>query len=966
MASGSIRKTLVGDQLARRTRRRRMTTWAWIVAAGCGLSGQGWAADNAPQGIVKPMPTANNPAASSQQASRPAANRLVPMTAEPSTAIPGTAIPATAAPAQSSPTNSPPARLATRPVVQAIGVDADAAGGDEILQTSGGFLDQVFGGGFGDGSSSKPKDDGRKAFPLPPPDPASVDWSGVPFHKPSGSLAAESGGGSGQPLRDVSPTYRSSAPSTARRTAPSLAGPPSAPPESPAVNSQPTWDSVRQLRTPTTVAEETRVATAPASELSSNSSSRRSGRKPIDPLEADTVAVEIAAPPAKLNTTANTTGIPTLPRPPAEKSVLTKAPAPVAATQKADRRELPPLPPSISGMNLADVAKPEPVQKKPVPAADDVFDQPELSDVAKMAVPDLAPLKLPNETQPELEMLAEDPITGTATPLRSLVDETESESFAAIPTADIAAEAATDNEVADGEAEFMGSGVASEQIANRFPVRPRDVIASPATQSVMIGRPVATTDAVVKRLATSEGAAVRVVTEGPSEVLIRQVTQYELRVENRGSTNAAGIVVRTALPPWAELKGQDATAGSVRSIGEDGESILEWTVDELPAGTVEKLFVRVRAVQAGTFDVATRWTTAPLDQTATVTVLEPKLAVKIDGPDEIVFGQSQRYRIRVLNPGDGVASNVLFNLLPEASEPISQKLGNIPPGKESSFEIELTARDRGDLGIRGNVSGDLDLAAEIAKSVSVISADLEAIFSGPPVQFQNAEGTYELELVNSGKATAESVEAEIRLPEGMTYVDGIDGARTEGNRVVWTIPSIPAGETRQFAFACQLAKTGNHKLSFRCQGTAGGQASVELETAVQAIVDLKLTVIDPPVPAPVGAEVAYEVVIQNRGSKAAENVRVVGQFGHGIEPIRTEGHAGKIATGQVLFSPIAKIEPGSKVQLRIIAKADAAGDHRFRAEVHSGESVLVAEEATVYVDMTRQRVSRSGSGDTSR
>jgi hypothetical protein len=112
--------------------------------------------------------------------------------------------------------------------------------------------------------------------------------------------------------------------------------------------------------------------------------------------------------------------------------------------------------------------------------------------------------------------------------------------------------------------------------------------------------------------------------------------------------------------------------------------------------------------------------------------------------------------------------------------------------------------------------------------------------------------------------------------------------------------------------------------------------------------------------------VAYEVVIQNRGSKAAENVRVVGQFGHGIEPIRTEGHAGKIATGQVLFSPIAKIEPGSKVQLRIIAKADAAGDHRFRAEVHSGESVLVAEEATVYVDMTRQRVSRSGSGDTSR
>jgi len=945
MASGSIRKTLVGDQLARRTLRRRMTTLAWIVAAGCGLSGQSWAADNTPPTLVKPMPTAG----------RPATNRLVPMTA-PATAIPMTAGPMNGGPAsatqtQPAPTNPASARVATRPVVQAIGVDADAADGSEILQTSGGLFEQVFGGG----SSSKPKDDGRKAFPLPAPDPASVDWSGVPFHKPSGSQTADTADGSAQPLRDVGPTNQSSAP---RRSVSVLAGPPSAPPDSRAVNSNPTWDAVRQLRTPTTVREESRVASAPASELSSNSSSRRNGRKPIDPLEVDAVAQKVADQAADkvANTTANTTANSTLPRPPAERSVLAKSPAPVASTEKAEVTELPPLPPSITGMDLADVAKPEPVQKKSSQPADDVFDQPELSDVAKMAVPDEAPFKLPNESQPELEAFAEDPITGTATPLRAMVDEAESESFAAMPAADNA----------DGEAEFMGSGVASEQIANRFQIRPRGVISSPAAQSVMVGRPAPTSDAVVKRLAASEGSAVRVVTEGPSEVLIRQVTQYELRVENRGSTSAAGIVVRTSLPPWAELNGQDATAGSVRSIGEDGEAILEWTVDELPAGTVEKLFVRVRAVQAGTFDVATRWTTAPLDQTATVTVLEPKLEVKIDGPDEIVFGESQRYRIRVLNPGDGVASNVLFNLLPEASEPISQKLGNIPPGKESSFEIELTARDRGDLGIRGNVSGDLDLAAEIAKSVAVISADLEAIFSGPPVQFQNAAGTYELELVNTGKATSESVEAEIRLPAGMTYVDGIDGARTEGNRVIWTIPSIPAGQTREFAFVCQLEKTGNHKLSFHCEGTAGGQASVELETAVQAIVDLKLAVIDPPVPAPVGAEVAYEVVIQNPGSKAAENVRVVGQFGHGIEPIRTEGHAGKIATGQVLFSPIAKIEPGSKVQLRIIAKADAAGDHRFRAEVHSGESVLVAEEATVYVDMTRQRVSRSGSGDAAR
>jgi hypothetical protein len=194
----------------------------------------------------------------------------------------------------------------------------------------------------------------------------------------------------------------------------------------------------------------------------------------------------------------------------------------------------------------------------------------------------------------------------------------------------------------------------------------------------------------------------------------------------------------------------------------------------------------------------------------------------------------------------------------------------------------------------------------------------------------------------------------------MKYLGGITGARVvDGNKLLWTIPSIPPGESRPYAFTCRVEKTGTHRLAFACKGSAGGTADVQLDTNVEAIVDLKLAVQDPPAPAPVGSEVVYELVIHNHGSMAAENVRVVGQFGNGIEPIRTEGQTGEITTGQVQFAPIPRIEPGAQAKLRIVAKADAAGDHRFRAEVHSGETVLVAEEATIFVDMSRQRVSRS-------
>ena len=44
--------------------------------------------------------------------------------------------------------------------------------------------------------------------------------------------------------------------------------------------------------------------------------------------------------------------------------------------------------------------------------------------------------------------------------------------------------------------------------------------------------------------------------------------------------------------------------------------------------------------------------------------------------------------------------------------------------------------------------------------------------------------------------------------------------------------------------------------------------------------------------------------------------------------------------------------------MRVIAQADRAGHHRFRAEIRSGDTVLVAEEATHYMSPEGERVSR--------
>jgi len=885
-------------------------------------------------------------------------------------------------------------------VAQAIAVGEMHRRGD-VVPTSGGVLGQLFGS---EASAAKgPKDDGRKAYALPPPDPASVNWSGVPYHAPkAGALASTD---ADQPIRDVSPgstrtsTATAGTATTAARpgtTAPAARG--STIPQPPKASEPAAGVASARVAAALPVPPPALSNEASTPELSTNSSSRRSGRRAIDPLSPD----EVLSGPAQNQAAAPsaTANYPSIARRPLEPETAPVPPvarpqnaAPATTAAKAEPRPAAPAavpqPPSLAAIDAkiaaqqqAAAAPPAEPEPKPEPQAAPAIASNEASQSEAQAEP--MPLAAPSRTD-----------VATPSPVSRTEPMIPAPNAPAYPPETIAAELSplrpvqpenAASEPAPAE-NYIGSGIAgtpatiaAEPLVAAVPAAPAAGAAAPTlpaapvteAESGFVARGPAINSATPaaaapagKQLAAAEMPGIRVVTEGPSEILIRELTQYEVRVENRGAMDANGIVVQTSLPAWAEVKGHNVTAGTLKPATEDSGH-LEWTLPNLPAGVVERLFVRIQPTGAGRFDVATNWTTLPQTVTAQVTVREPKLAIEIDGPDEIIFGQSQKYNVRVLNPGDAAASNVLFKLVSESGEPLEQKIGNIPAGKESSFEIEVTARELGQLQISGSAMADLDLAAAANKSVAVAAAKLEATISGPPLKFQHTDAIYHLQLTNSGRAASESISGEIRFPAGITYVGGLPEARVEGERLVWDIGSLLAGATKEFEFTCKMDQTGQHPLTVQCSGSAGGQASVEIETAVQAIADLKLMVIDPPAPAAVGSEVVYEVEINNRGSKDAEDVRVVTQFGNGIEPIRVEGHAGDVLTGQVLFHPIPRIAGGQQLKLKIVAKADRAGDHRFRAEVRSGESVLIAEEATIFVELRNERISRSSSEPASR
>lgn len=461
----------------------------------------------------------------------------------------------------------------------------------------------------------------------------------------------------------------------------------------------------------------------------------------------------------------------------------------------------------------------------------------------------------------------------------------------------------------------------------------------------------------------AELPGVRVIAAGPGQIMIRQNTSYEIEVENRGSVAASGVLIRTAIPDWIVVRGKEATQGEVQVEGETGKSQLLWQVENLPAGKTEKLTLQLEAERSGTFGMAVDWTLLPQKNKLMVNVQEPKLQLLIEGPDQVIYGESETYKVRVLNPGDGMAPNVVFTLSPNSATPQTQKVGSIPAGKEAQFEVELTAQDLGDLQIHGLATGDLQLRTEGTKTIRVAAAQLEAVLSGPPLRYQNGEATYTLKVMNTGSATSRDVVAQLRLPVGVEYLGGLTAAEMVGNVLQWKIDRLDSGDSRDYEFRCKMKKMGSHEFAFQCEGTAAGKAAVALMTEVDAIADLVLTINDPPAPAPVGQDVVYELAITNRGSKAATDITALTHFSDHIEPNAIAGHSGKVEVGQALFDPIPRIDPGQKVTLRITAQAQREGHHRFRAEVSSGETVLVAEEGTRYLSPAQEQISRRSTED---
>ncbi len=450
-----------------------------------------------------------------------------------------------------------------------------------------------------------------------------------------------------------------------------------------------------------------------------------------------------------------------------------------------------------------------------------------------------------------------------------------------------------------------------------------------------------------------EAPHIQVLLNGPADLPIGIPARYEVVVRNEDAIDLNGLILRLDIPAGVQVQPMRPSHGQFEvEQAADGLTMLTWGFEHLAAGKTATAPMQLVASSAKNFSVAMEWTLTPIAGASNVSVSAPRLEIALEGPAEVLYTEPNVYRVHVRNPGNAAANNVTVRLNAEPHGSSTAEVAHVAPGEEEVIEVELTFNKRGNIQITAQAQEPSGLSSETAINVLVRQPLVQSQLIATESIYHGSAAECRVLLSNSGDADATNLQASMRMPRGASLISAPSGAKLAGSELTWPVGRLVAGSSEEFLVHLSLTHEGANQFQFTCANSSGLKTTAKATTEVEAISDLKLFVDDPIAPAPVGSEVVYELTLTNRGSKAATNVKVIAQFSEGIEPIRGEGQAVRVVTGQALFEPIARIDAGETKHLKIVAQAAAAGNHRFRAEVRSDEEEvrLVQEESTQYLE----------------
>ena len=321
-----------------------------------------------------------------------------------------------------------------------------------------------------------------------------------------------------------------------------------------------------------------------------------------------------------------------------------------------------------------------------------------------------------------------------------------------------------------------------------------------------------------------EEPMIKLVMQGPDQVMIGEPAPHIVTVSNPGTGVAQNVVIEVKVPEGLEHAKGERLKMEVGSLnpGESRSVRLSLTAT---AGGEHAVQVEARAG-------------AELRQAAasTVNVLAPSLQLAIAGPSIRYVGRDAQYRVAVRNSGQATTSNVRATcLVPEgfeflsagrggkfdaATRTVSWFVGSVGPNETVEMALRLNPTTIGDFVQVASVVSELGAVVEARTETKIegtASLVLDVADVDDPIEI-GRETAYEIKVSNEGSKAASNVGLSIELPTGMTLVDAAGPSEhiAESGLVVFrSLPELPPGQTATFLVHIKGSQAGNQRIRAR-------------------------------------------------------------------------------------------------------------------------------------------------------
>ena len=270
------------------------------------------------------------------------------------------------------------------------------------------------------------------------------------------------------------------------------------------------------------------------------------------------------------------------------------------------------------------------------------------------------------------------------------------------------------------------------------------------------------------------------------------------------------------------------------------------SLSRLEGQASETLDIRLIPRASRPLELGVSWTLSPVGSRAVVEVQEPKIQMSVSGPDEVLFGKPQVFRLTLTNPGTGTAENVKIDLMPPGGdarnrhEPSAWRPG---AGRSANRRSRAHCARSRQIVRQGRRHGRRRAVSDASKEIFCRKPELEVDWRGPETKYAGTPATYFFRVRNPGTAPADDVTVTVALPEGAEFTSASEGQSydAEKREVSWHVGTLGPGDDNYMELKCVVNTPGVNQLKINAAASTSDLTDRKTaETNVVALADLKL------------------------------------------------------------------------------------------------------------------------------